>query len=36
MVRLDDRVLLFANPKDAADYLGFDLPEEEDEPQLPG
>ena len=23
-VRLDDRVLLFANPEDAADYLGFD------------
>ncbi len=22
-VRLDDRVLLFANPEDAADYLGF-------------
>ncbi len=36
MARLDDRVLLFANPEDAADYLGFDLPEEEDEPQLPG
>ena len=23
-VRLDDRVLLFANPEDTADYLGFD------------
>ena len=23
-VRLDDRVLLFANPEDAAEYLGFD------------
>ena len=23
-VRLDDKVLLFANPEDAADYLGFD------------
>ncbi len=22
-VRLDDRVLLFANPEDAAEYLGF-------------
>jgi propane monooxygenase coupling protein len=22
-VRLDDRVLIFANPEDAADYLGF-------------
>ncbi len=26
-VRLDDRVLLFANPEDAAEYLGFTLPE---------
>jgi propane monooxygenase coupling protein len=25
MVVLDDRVLFFANPEDAADYLGFDL-----------
>jgi propane monooxygenase coupling protein len=25
MVVLDDRVLLFANPEDAAPYLGFDL-----------
>jgi propane monooxygenase coupling protein len=25
MVRLDDRTLLFANPEDAAEYLGFDL-----------
>jgi propane monooxygenase coupling protein len=25
MVVLDDRVLLFANPDDAAEYLGFDL-----------
>jgi propane monooxygenase coupling protein len=25
MVRLDDRTLIFANPEDAADYLGFDL-----------
>lgn len=23
-VRLDDRILLFANPEDAAEYLGFD------------
>jgi len=28
--------VLFANPEDAADLLGFELPEEEDEPQLPG
>lgn len=34
MVRLDDKVLLFANPEDAAEYLGFELPED-DEPQLP-
>jgi propane monooxygenase coupling protein len=26
-VRLDDRVILFANPEDAAEYLGFDLKE---------
>jgi propane monooxygenase coupling protein len=25
MVMLDDRVLLFANPEDAAQYIGFDL-----------
>jgi propane monooxygenase coupling protein len=25
MVFLDDRVVLFANPEDAAEYLGFDL-----------
>ena len=25
MVVLDDRILLFANPEDAAEYLGFDL-----------
>ena len=25
MVVLDDRVVLFANPEDAADYIGFDL-----------
>lgn len=25
MVVLDDRVMLFANPEDAAEYLGFDL-----------
>jgi propane monooxygenase coupling protein len=24
-VVLDDRVLLFANPEDAAEYIGFDL-----------
>jgi len=27
MVVLDDRVLLFANPEDAAEYLDFDLKE---------
>lgn len=27
MVVLDDRVLFFANPEDAADYIGFDLEE---------
>jgi propane monooxygenase coupling protein len=26
MVVLDDRVLLFANPEDAAQYIDFDLP----------
>jgi propane monooxygenase coupling protein len=25
MVVLDDRVMLFANPEDAAEYIGFDL-----------
>ncbi len=25
MVHLDDRMLLFANPEDAAEYIGFDL-----------
>jgi|SRR5215210_212114 len=25
MVVLDDRILLFANPEDAAQYIGFDL-----------
>jgi propane monooxygenase coupling protein len=25
MVVLDDRVLLYANPEDAAEYIGFDL-----------
>jgi len=25
MVVLDDRVLLFANPEDAAEYISFDL-----------
>jgi propane monooxygenase coupling protein len=25
MVALDDRMVLFADPEDAADYLGFDL-----------
>ena len=27
MVHLDDRVLLFANPEDAAEYIDFDLVE---------
>jgi propane monooxygenase coupling protein len=39
MVRLDDRVLLFANPEDAAEYLGFEPPAEQvsdaDGPTLP-
>jgi propane monooxygenase coupling protein len=26
MVVLDDRILLFANPEDAAQYIDFDLP----------
>jgi propane monooxygenase coupling protein len=25
MVHLDDRTIMFANPEDAAEYLGFDL-----------
>jgi propane monooxygenase coupling protein len=25
MVALDDRMMLFADPEDAAEYLGFDL-----------
>jgi len=25
MVTLDDRMILFANPEDAAEYIGFDL-----------
>ena len=25
MVVLDDRVIMFANPEDAAEYIGFDL-----------
>ena len=25
MIALDDRMVLFANPEDAAEYLGFDL-----------
>jgi len=36
MARLDDKIMLFANPEDAREMLGFDLEEEEDEPQLPG
>jgi propane monooxygenase coupling protein len=40
MVRLDDRVLVFANPEDAAEYLGFEPPSEQvsdsdDGPTLP-
>lgn len=37
MVRLDDppKVIVFANPEDAAEYLGFDLPEEDEGPTLP-
>jgi propane monooxygenase coupling protein len=26
MVHIDDRTIMFANPEDAAEYLGFDLP----------
>jgi propane monooxygenase coupling protein len=25
MIHQDDRTILFANPEDAADYIGFDL-----------
>jgi propane monooxygenase coupling protein len=25
MIHLDDKTIMFANPEDAADYLGFDL-----------
>jgi len=25
MIHLDDRTIMFANPEDAAEYLGFDL-----------
>jgi len=25
MIHLDDRTIMFANPEDAADYIGFDL-----------
>jgi propane monooxygenase coupling protein len=25
MVHLDDRTIMFANPEDAAEYIGFDL-----------
>jgi hypothetical protein len=40
MVRLDDKVIVFADPEDAAEYLGFELTEEhvvdsEDGPTLP-
>jgi propane monooxygenase coupling protein len=34
MVRLDDKILLFANPEDAAEYTGGFDPVD-DEPQLP-
>ena len=27
MVVLDDRIIMFANPEDAAEYIGFDLQE---------
>jgi propane monooxygenase coupling protein len=30
MVALDDRLMLFADPEDAAEYLGFDLHTRED------
>lgn len=29
MVRLDDKILVFANPEDAAEHLGFKLPQKE-------
>lgn len=40
MVRLDDRVLVFANPEDAAEYLGFEprfdqVSDSDDGPTLP-
>jgi len=37
MVRLDDppKVIVFANPEDAAEYLGFEPPEEDEGPTLP-
>ena len=40
MVRLDDKVLVFANPEDAAEYLGFEPPSNQvsdagDGPRLP-
>ena len=40
MVRLDDRVIVFANPEDAAEYLGFEptgeqVADSEDGPTLP-
>ena len=25
MIHLDDRTIMFANPEDAAEYIGFDL-----------
>jgi len=31
MVALDDRVIMFANPEDAAEYIGFDLKPVEEE-----
>lgn len=30
MVKMDDSVLLFANPEDAAEAIGFDLPTKEE------
>ena len=35
MVRLDDKVIVFANPEDAAESLGFEPPEEDEGPKLP-
>ena len=26
MIHEDDRTIMFANPEDAAEYIGFDLP----------